>query len=360
MKLRVMITEMNIYLKNIPICLICFFCQYTYGQSKKEKITSLISQNDSLQRVITNLSDENNRLLILNKTRETDFIELNKERTLLYNSLRNANHTIDSLNDRIAAERAVLKDSFYILLNKYRSGPHFPYRLKKPINVPLAGTFSSFSTNGADYILIDSTTAYLPKFGKVCFYFVTKIDSNIFEGFFQCPNDYGLIITDEFGSRVIYEDYWNYTRKYDRSDKDSIYGNRFLSLLTIGKKGQEKLLININSTGCGSGGTCLYFEILIVNGEIRFKKYLETSIGYSVLVDFPERDYYVILDKIDPDCHYGCPSTYSVKAFRVSDKSKILARVTKYTYGCLSDFDPEILLNEMDDRENVLEKIENR
>jgi hypothetical protein len=320
------------------------------GQSKKELIEVLNQRIDSLNVEFIKSQNKYKEITFLQESTANRLKNVMVEKETISTQLKHKSTTLDSLIQIRRKESSLLRDSFLILLNRFRTGYAFPFKLKDTIFSEGQNNYKYYIRNGIKYVIVDTASIYLRKFGNVYFHFIAPIKtSEDLSTLFDCPSNFGLIATDNYGGNIVFEDYWN----SETGNKDSIRGNIFSGFQTIGPERMSSTVIKMNSSGCGSGGKSLFYKIYSNDGNIGFRFFNETAIGYSDLVLFDDKDYYVILEKINPEEHFG-PARYSIEVKRLSDNSTILKNTTKNKYRCLTDSSPKELLQLMNANEYIL------
>ena len=335
-----------------------------FGQNKKELVEmlnkrvdslqlELIKSNDNLNRCKEDLFSANQSLDKQNRLYENTATTLNSvktEKDKITQILNQKSIALDSLIKIRIKDISLLKDSFFVLLNKYRSGYYLPFSLRDTSFNSNSKKYKYYKKDDLVYMILDTFSIEIRNFDRINFHLIVPIRTQDDMGnLFDCPNNYGLLATDNFGGNIVFEDYWTWQRK----SSDSLKGNQFRGFYSIGSTKGRFTILNLSETACGSGGESRYYKVLWNNGKIGFELYEETQIGYSDLVIFEEKDYYIKLKKINPEEHYG-PAQYSIEAMRISDNSILFKRTTKNKYSCFTESGSRKLLDDINSYEQVL------
>jgi hypothetical protein len=334
----------------LPLMTFLLFGLSANGQSKKEYIEGLNQRIDSLNRELVKANKQIKDVSDLQEYTSTTLKRISAEKDKLSKTLALKGAVLDSLINVRRHERSLLRDSFHILLRRFRTGYVCPYKLRDTAFIKNGESYKYFLRNEVVHVIIDTTSIKVRKFGRVYFHFIVPIvTEDDISNMSSCPSQFGLLATDEFGSNLVFEDYWT----WERVSQDSIKGNIFNGFHTVGLKESSFTLLSMNESACGSGGKSRFYKIHSNDGNIGFTLYEETEIGYSDLVFFDDKDYYVRLKKINPQEHFG-PAIYSIEAKRISDGSTIFKRSTKSIYDCFTETNAKQLLETINYRENIL------
>ena len=186
-----------------------------------------------------------------------------------------------------------------------------------------------------NYIITDSLDITLKSTSRFKFYFMTpeEIEFNV-----DCPNEFGFIVLDE-NSKEIYN---NFDLGY----------NFFEDFHQFKLESKERNLLVLGSSGCGSGWSLMYFDIIFENSNFILKSaFSGVNGGYSSTLFMPEKNMYIQLDRINPSCHYSCPSLYKLTYFNLTNDSMITQKKTKFTYDDVNDTGNEELINRIRSKE---------
>jgi len=67
----------------------------------------------------------------------------------------------------------------------------------------------------------------------------------------------------------------------------------------------------------------------------------------------PERNIYYKIEKVNPECHYSCPSKYKISSFFLSNDSPINNYFTKFIYDDFADIGIESLIKNIKMKEQL-------
>jgi len=193
------------------------------------------------------------------------------------------------------------------------------------------------------YIITDSIISKINEKDEFCFYFITPLESEIN---LQCPDQYGLIVLNNNGIEI-YKSFWNLESKAD------LAGNCFPSMHRFKIANAYRNLLCMGSSGCGSGTSMTYYDLIFSNGKIKFIEAFSGGGGYSEFYFLPERNIYYKIEKVNPECHYSCPSKYKISSFFLSNDSPINNYFTKFKYDDFADIGIESLIKNIKMKEQL-------
>ena len=207
----------------------------------------------------------------------------------------------------------------------------------------LTTVFLPFKNNY--YIIADSINFNIDENNKFCFYFITPLENEIN---LQCPNHYGLIVLNKLGE-VIYKSFW------DSDSKEDLTGNCCPSVEKYKTNNGSRHLLSLGSSGCGSGMSIQYYDIQYSIDKMEFKEAFSCGGGYSDFYFVPEKNMYLKIERINPACHYSCPSKYKISSYSLSNDQILKSNLTKFTYDDYNDTGIETLIKNIKTKEpNVL------
>jgi hypothetical protein len=191
-------------------------------------------------------------------------------------------------------------------------------------------TFNSVVLNARakEYLIVDSLTTLFNGQDQLWFYFLIEKRQNLN---IQCPEDYSLIAIDKT-QRVVFKRFWSAF-----SESEEINGNCCPSARQIIVKGVENNFLFIGGSGCGSGVGMQWTRMQYENGLLTFQKMGGFGSGYSELILNELDGTYLIVEKIDPECHYDCPSRYKLSKYDLATNTFIRSKETKFEYEDFSN-----------------------
>jgi hypothetical protein len=216
------------------------------------------------------------------------------------------------------------------------------YKYSKVIDANQNKEFTTVFLNSKDkyYIITDSIVSKINE-TELCFYFLTPQEDEIN---LQCPSEYGIIVIDK-DNNEIYTSFWNHTSNLELKGNCLPSINHYKST-----KGMRSILC-LGNSGCGSGGSLTYFDINLLNNKIRFKEVFSCGGGYSDFLFIPEKNIYLKIERINPECHYSCPSRYKISSYSLTNDILLKSNLTKYMYDDYNDIGIEALLKNIQIKE---------
>jgi hypothetical protein len=320
-----------------------------HAQNKKEQLKLLNATIDSLNVILAN----ERYAYSMNQKGYEDLIDSYKTEIELKSDLVSSlktkielnRHKADSTADVLRKEITFLKDSISSLSIKKSKKFTLPYRHGKLID-PYEGnelTTVFLNAKNKNYIITDSIASRINE-TDVCFYFLTPVEDELN---IQCPNEYGLIILDQ-NNTEIYSSFWNFESTSELS------GNFFYSLNEYKTNNGKRNLLSLGTSGCGSGDIITYFDVIYINRKIQFKEVFTGGSGYSEFKFIPEKNVYLKIERIDPECHYSCPSKYEISSYSLSTDVLLKSTKTKLIYEDYNDIGIEALLKIIQQKEGVV------
>ena len=301
---------------NLLILLLFISCSI-FSQSKKEQIIILKNRVDSLTSIL-NIQDyaiEKNTIKItkLNSDLNLAALEISKcisESESKQNEIYKLRSEIDELRDSLSLLKSKNSKKFIL-----------PYAYGDKYYVPsLNKYFSTIYLNfiNSRQILTDSLIVKLNENDILHFYFFTPISQNT--DLLSCPENFGFLILNINGELI----YNNFNPE----------GNSYLEYLEFDIGKYKRRLIGLFSSGCGSGGSIIYYELNFTNGKLTLEpKINSTSNGYETNKFLPEKNVYVQLSRINPVTHWGSENTkYSLTFYNLLNDEKLLSIETKLAY----------------------------
>jgi len=179
-----------------------------------------------------------------------------------------------------------------------------------------------------EYLIVDSLTIVFKGQEQLWFYFLVekRQDLNI-----QCPEDYSLIVIDKT-QRLVFKRFW-----YAFSESEEINGNCCPSATQLIVKDVENNFLFLGSSGCGSGTSIQWARMQYENGLLTLQKMGNFGSGYSELMLNEQDGTYLIVEKIEPECHYDCPSRYKLSKYDLVTNTFIRSKETKLEYEDFSN-----------------------
>ena len=340
------------------------------AQSKKEIIQSLSDRVDSLYAVI--IQEKQKQIIIkgradsldnsLLEERSTRFAENKKcneaaqkskqELESMRSSIEELESTIESLESTIVklnlieSNHKIRFDSLqklYTALNRTynsREGSaiRFPHPYGKRFIVSPNESFYNttfMESQQRNYVIIDSAVMNLSASETLGFYFLIPVDEMEQS---DCPGAYGFIAANGIGKEV-YQTFW------DVAPDGFFFGNCCPRVYSIKLKNGYRNFLAIASSGCGSGATSRYYEVLPKNGSLEFRTMFDDGAGWSDYHFYSDKDIYLNVERINPECHYSCPSKYKITVFDILTDKIVSSYFTKYMYDDFNDIGIEELIS---------------
>jgi hypothetical protein len=326
-------------MKQLLLLLFTLIISCSYAQSKKEIILTLRGRIDSLNQVIS-ANESNYRKSIRNLERvNTDLKNQVDKSTKEIQALTKTNDSIIQLKNQ---QIKVLSDSLTKI--KKRALNVFSLTFKQNTVTIDGKTMTTFfiPQKGDWYVLSDTLMTTVSEFGMVCFYLLNKYEEDFQT---ECPDNYLILIQDNLGNL----DY-TYLNTEDFLE-NTIQGNNYGNIVHWKGNSFHRIFLELGTSGCGSGITCNYYEIRSVNRAITLEKKLTGCSGFSDFYLNREKEVYYKIEKLDPECHYGCASRYIIAAFSMQNDEPIFSRKTKNTYPDFTDIGTDVLLNKIKSKE---------
>jgi hypothetical protein len=321
------------------------------AQTKKEQIQILSLKIDSLNNIINSERDlkaiEKNKYEIKIQNYIKDIESLNlyvKELKAICDKYK---FKLDSVNSAVELEIKTLRDSLTKISSKLSVDFVLPYSYGKTKDTytekMLSTVFLPFKNNY--YIIADSIILNFNENEQICFYFITPLEKEIN---LECPNQYGLIILNNHGIEI-YMSFW------DSDSKVDLRGNCLPNVMQYKTNNNTRNLLSLGSSACGSGTSIYYYDIQYSFDKIEFKEAFSCSGGYSDFYFIPEQNMYLKIERINPTCHYSCPSKYKISSYLLSNDQLLKSNVTKFNYDDYNDTGIQSLLKNIKTKEpNVL------
>lgn len=344
-------------MKNILICILfCGFSQLN-AQTKKERIIMLSATIDSLSNVLATERNaysinqkENNNLLERYKSE----IKLKNDSLKIIRMELEGNHVkmdflineISRLNE-LNREIMFLKDSLNKIATEIsKKTKLFGQRSKiMDPNADIELSTVILNTNQKKYIITDSISSTINE-NEFCFYFLTPIE---YLDQFNCPDEYGVIVLDK-EKKVVYNSFW----KMSADSESELFGNCFPKLHQYKTASKTRVLLSLFNSACGSGGTFTYYDVSYKNKKIQFRPTIIFSFPLSEVLFVPEKNIYLLIERLKPECNYGCPSKYRISSYSLSTDILIKTSLTKFKYDDYNDIGINDLLKKLQQKENLL------
>jgi len=336
-------------MKNVLLLIISLGFGQLQAQTKKVQLEKLNTTIDSLINIISKERITNS----LNQIENDNLIEKYKtEIELKNNQLNRLNKEVeisrqknDSLFNELIKEITILKDSLKNISIKKLKTFHLPYQHGKVIDPSERKELTTVFLNykNKNYIITDSIFSIIDE-TEFCFYFLTPVES---EFNLQCPEEYGIIVLDR-DNNEIYSSFW------DNESNSELKGNCLPSLNQYKTNNGIRNLLCLGSSGCGSGVFFTFFDVTYNNKKIKFKEAISCGGGYSDFQFIPEKNIYLKIERLNPECHYGCPSKYKISSYSLSTDILIKTSLTKLIYDDYNDIGIDTLLKNIQKNENTL------
>lgn len=347
-----------------------FFQTAGFTQSRKEIIQSLSDRVDSLyaviiqekqkQIIIKHRADSlNNSLLEERSTRFAENKKCNEAAQKSKQELESMRFSIDELESTIESlESTIVKlnsiesnhkirfDSLQKLHTELNqtynsregSAIRFPHLYaKKLIVTPNKSVYNAtfIESQQRMYAIIDSAVMKLNAAESLGFYFLIPVDEMEQS---DCPAAYGFIASNGMGNEV-YKTFW------DVATDGFFFGNCCPRVYSIKLKNGYRNFLAIASSGCGSGATSRYYEVLPNHGSLDFRAMFDDGAGWSDYHFFSDKDIYLNVERINPECHYSCPSKYKITVFDILTDKNVSSYFTEYMYDDFNDIGIEELIS---------------
>ncbi len=321
------------------------------AQTKKEHIQILSIKIDSLINVINteraiNTIEKNNYEDKF-KNYFKDIESLNISINDLKININKYKFKLDSVNNVFNLKIKTLRDSLTNITTLQPVGFVLPYsygKIKDPNQEKeLSTVFIPLKSNY--YIIADSIISSINNNDQICFYFITPLEKEIN---LQCPNQYGLIILNKYGVEL-YKSFW------DSETMADLVGNCSPNVKQYKTNNGYRNLLSLGKSGCGSGTSIQYYDINYSNSKIEFKEAFSCGSGYSDFYFMPEKNMYLKIERINPACHYSCPSKYKISSYLLSNDQLLKSNLTKFNYDDYNDTGIQTLIKNIKTKEpNVL------
>jgi hypothetical protein len=338
-------------MKNIILIILFLGVGQIQAQTKKEQLQILNFKLDSL----INLINSERYLNIIEKNKcdgkiqnyIKDLESLNISIEKLYSNIDKYKFKLDSVNSAFKIEIKKMRDS---LINRSS---------KQPVQIALSYRYSYVKDPNEDkilstvylpfknsfYIIADSSNLNVTENDPIYFYFITPLKEEIN---LSCPNEYGLIVLNKNGDEI-YKSIW------DMNSEAVLEGNCYPKVMQFKTNSGFRNLLSISSSGCGSGASTQYYDILYSVNKIEFKEAFSCGGGYSDFYFIPEKNKYFEIERINPECHYSCPSRYKISIYLLSNDKLLKSNMTKFNYDDYNDIGIEELIKTIRIKEpNVL------
>lgn len=337
-------------MKNIILIILFLGVSQIQAQNKKEQIQILSLKIDSLIHVINAERDlnaiEKNEYEDKFKNYFKNIEALNISIKDLYINIDKYKFKLDSVNSAFNLEIKTLRDSIAKITALQPVGFVLPYRygkIKDPNDQKeLSTVFIPSKSNY--YIIADSIISDINN-NQICFYFITPLEKDIN---LQCPNQYGLIILNKYGVEL-YRSFW------DTESMSELTGNCTPNVMQYKTNNGYRSLLSLGKSGCGSGTSIQYYDIQYLNSKVEFKQAFSCGSGYSDFYFMPEKNMYLKIERINPSCHYSCPSKYKISSYLLSNDQLLKSNLTKFNYDDYNDTGIQTLIKNIRTKEpNVL------
>jgi hypothetical protein len=333
-------------MKKVIVIIFLFCMAGLKAQTKKEQLQILKSKVDSLNIILG--SERHSMSVYLNENQK-----LNRDHNTLIESkndiikslqleLSQCNHESDSVKLSLTKRISLLNDSLTHFVIKKKQNFNLQY-LHNKIFLPndnkiFTTVFLNFKNK--DYIVADSIISMINE-NEFCFYFLTPLEKEIN---LQCPNEYEIIVLNDNNNEV-------YSTFSSDKYKSLLKGNCQPKLYQYKAKYGIRDILCLGSSACGSDLTIFYYEVKIINQKIEFKELFSASGGYTNFHFIPEKDTYFKIERINPDCHFGCPSKYTISTYSLSSDLLLKKSATKFVYEDYNEIGIEVLLKKIQVKE---------
>ena len=321
---------------------------FSFAQTKKEQLEMLNTTIDSLNNILVKDRNTNS----INQKEKENLIDKYKTEIELKNDIINklnkeiqiCRQNNDSIVNGLTKEITSLKDSIKSSLTKKSKNFTLPYQHGKVFdangNQDLTTVFLNFKNK--KYIITDSILSIINE-TELYFYFLTPVENEIN---LQCPEEYGIIVLDG-DNNEIYSSFW------DIESYSELKGNCLPSLNQFRTNNGTRNLLCLGSSGCGSGYSLIYYNVSYNNKKIQFEEAFSCGGGYSDFDFIPEKNIYLKIERVNPECHYSCPSKYKISSYSLSTDLLIKTSLTKFIYDDYNDIGIETLLKNIQQKENL-------
>jgi hypothetical protein len=346
-------------MKNIlSYILLCGFSQLN-AQTKKERINMLNITIDSLSNI---LSSERNTNSINQKENIKLVAKYKSEIELKNNSLKIINKeleisrkTTDSLINELSSEItiinelsseiAILKDSLKKIATEISKKTKLLGQRSKIVNPNdnLELNTVILNSNNENYIITDSIFSTINE-NEFSIYFLTPIK---YLDQLECPYEYGVIVLNKEKNEV-YSSFWDMSSVLTKE----LFGNCLPKLYQYKTDKGTRNLLSLGNSGCGSGRSFIYFDVCYKNKNIQFTPKLRFGFHSDVLF-VPEKNIYLLIERVKSECNHGCPSKYRISSYLLSTDILIKTSLTKWAYEDYNDIGINNLLKKVQQKENL-------
>ena len=191
-------------------------------------------------------------------------------------------------------------------------------------------TFNSVVLNdrAKEYLIVDSLTTVFKGQDQLWFYFLIEKQQDIN---LVCPDDYAMVVINK-NQQIVLKWFWT-----SYSPGHEINGNCEPGVIRCDVRGVENVFLFLGSSGCGSGTSIQWARIQHENGMLNLQKMGDFGSGYSELILNEQDGTYLIVEKIEPECHYGCPSRYKISKYDLLTNTFIRSKETRLEYEDFSN-----------------------
>ncbi len=205
-----------------------------------------------------------------------------------------------------------------------------PYPTRSFYDSNESRTFTTVTLNARakEYLIVDSLTTVFRGQDQLWFYFLIEKQQEIN---LVCPEDYAMIVIDK-NQRIVLKWFWtSYSTDYE------INGNCEPGVSRCTTRGIESVFLFLGSSGCGSGTSIQWARMQYENGLLTLQKMGGFGSGYSELMLNEQDGTYLIVEKIEPECHYDCPSRYKLSKYDLLTNAFLKSKETKFEYEDFSN-----------------------
>lgn len=325
------------------------------AQSKKQQIKTLNIAIDSLNNALIN--ERNNNIAELSK-KDQIIAKYNYQIISFKNEIQLKNNNInklieDSLNNDILInnlrfEIKLLKDTLKNISDAILKKPNLfgPIgKIEDPNNRDIYLHTVILNSDNESYIIIDSIFSTIGN-QDFYFYFLTPIE---YIDQLQCPYEYGVIVLDD-EKNEIFNLFWDMSS----TNEYKIIGNCLPKLYQFNTNKGIRNLLHLGNSGCGSGIGSVYYEINFTDKSMKFEPKLNGSIPLSDYLFLQDKNLYIKVERLDPECRYSCPSKYRISSFSLTTDILVKTSLTKLMYDDFNDIGIENLLNNVKIKEKII------